>query len=74
MLKISGPSRITQETADFSKKKQGCIYYKHVRRSDLISERSVIFMRKKLIQITISNLTGNIQLGEQLNAFFGVAT
>ena len=40
----------------------------------MISERSVIFMRKKLIQITISNLTGNIQLGEQLNAFFGVAT
>ena len=43
MLKISGPSRITQETADFSKKKQGCIYYKHVRRSDLIPERKSSF-------------------------------
>ena len=69
MLTITDPSRITSEAAGFSIE-QECISSKHVGISDLIPERKLpflMFMRKKLIQIAISNLTGNIQLVELLN-------
>ena len=42
MLTITGPSKITQETAGFSKE-HGCISSKQVRISDLIPERKSSF-------------------------------